>query len=97
MVISSKSLSTHLSVQETLGLSFNDAVFLKEGFLEHKNDILLYVKNFDILKRVNPWFWTSVPNIFRAFFSVQETLVLSFDHVVLSKGGFLVHKNDILL
>ena len=37
------------------------------------------------------------PNIFRAYFSVQETLVLKFDHVVLSKGGFLVHKNDILL
>ena len=35
--------------------------------------------------------------IFRAYFSVQETLVLSFNHVILSKGGFLVHKNDILL
>ena len=31
----------HFSVQETLGLSFDDVVFLKEGFLEHKNDILL--------------------------------------------------------
>ena len=36
-------------------------------------------------------------NIFGAYFSVPETLSLSFDYVVLSKGGFLVHKNDILL
>ena len=49
------------------------------------------------LKRVNPWLSSEVSNIFRAYFSVQDTLVLSFDHVVLSKGGFLVHKNDILL
>ena len=31
-------------------------------------------------------------NIFQVYFYVKETLVLSFDHVVLSKGGFLVHK-----
>ena len=46
---------------------------------------------------INPWLWSSVPKIFRAHFPVQETLGLSFDHVFLSKGGFLVHKNDILL
>ena len=87
----------YFSVQETLVLSF-DLVFLsKRGYLDHKNDILPLSRNLHILKRVNPWFWSSIPNIFRALFSVQETLVLTFDHVVLSKGGFLVHKNDILL
>ena len=35
--------------------------------------------------------------ILRAHFSVKETLVFSFNHVVLSKEGFSVHKNDILL
>ena len=44
-----------------------------------------------------PWFSSKVKNIFQAHFSVQETLIMSFDHVVLSKGGFLVHKNDMLL
>ena len=87
----------YFSVKEKLVLSFINVVLSKGGFLVHKNDILLYSKNLHILKRVNPWFSSSVPNIFRAYFSVQETLVLSFDYVVLSKGGFLVHKNDILL
>ena len=50
-----------------------------------------------ILKQINPGFLLEVSNILRAYFSVQETLVLSFDHVFLSNGGFLVHKNDILL
>ena len=35
--------------------------------------------------------------MFRAYFSVKEKLVLSFDDVDFSKGGFLDHKNDILL
>ena len=85
------------SLQETLVLSFDHVVLWKGGFLVNKNDILLYSKNFKILNRVNPWFLSELPNIFRALFSVQETLVLSFDHVVLFKGGFLVHKNDILV
>ena len=29
-----------------------------------------------------------IPDIFRAYFSVKETLVLSFDNVVFAKGGF---------
>ena len=40
--------------------------------------------------------WSEVPNIFRTYFSVQKTLVLSFVDVVFSKGGFLDYKNDIL-
>ena len=36
-------------------------------------------------------------HIFRAFFSVKETLVLSFDNFVFLKGGFLDDKNVILL
>ena len=40
---------------------------------------------------------SEVQIIFRAYFSVSESLVSSFDHVVLLKGDFLVHKNDILL
>ena len=87
----------YFSVEGTFVLSFDHVVLSKGGFLVHKNDILLQSKNLHILKRVNPWFWSSVPNIFRAYFSVQDTLVLSFDHIDLSKGGFLVHKNDILL
>ena len=87
----------YFSVQETLVLSFDHVVLLKGGFLVHKSDILLKSRKLHILKRLNPWFSSSVQNIFRAYFSVQETLVLSFDHVVLSKGGFLDHKNDILL
>ena len=35
--------------------------------------------------------------MFRAYFSVKETLVLSFDDVVFLKRGFLDRKNDILL
>ena len=88
---------TYFSVQEKLVLSFDHVVLSKGGFLVHENDILLWSNNLHILKRVNPWLSSKVPNIFRAYFSVQQTLVLSFDHVVLSKGGFLVHKNDILL
>ena len=34
---------------------------------------------------------------FNVFFSLGVTLVLSFDDVFFSKGGFLDHKNDILL
>ena len=78
-------------------MSFNHVVLSKGGFLVHQNDILLKSKSLHILKRVNPGFSLEVSNILRAYFSVQETLVLSFDHVVLSKGGFLVHKNNILL
>ena len=78
-------------------MSFDHVVLSKGGFLVHKNDILLQSKNLHILKRANPGFSSKVKNIFQAHFSVQETLGLSFDHVVLSKGGFLVHKNDILL
>ena len=87
----------YFSIQETLFLSFDHVVLSNGGFLVHKNEILLKSKKLHILKRVNPWFWSSVPNIFSAYFSVQETFVLSFDHVVLLKRGFLVHKNDILL
>ena len=97
LVIHSKYLSSLLCVQEILVLSFDHVFLSKGGFLVHKTDILLYSKNWHILKRVNRWFSSKLPNIFQAYFSVQETLVLSFDHVVLSKGGFLVHKNDILL
>ena len=50
-----------------------------------------------ILKRVNPRLRSEVRNIFRTYFSVRETLVLSFEDVVFLKGGFLDHKNDILL
>ena len=41
MVIASKYLSTHFSVEENLGLSFDDVFFSKGGFLVHKNDIFL--------------------------------------------------------
>ena len=34
---------------------------------------------------------------FKSFFSLKVTLVLSFDDVVFSKGGFLDHKNDFFL
>ena len=34
--------------------------------------------------------------MFRAYFSVKETLVLSFNDVVFSKGAFLDEKKDIL-
>ena len=68
----------------------------KKGFLVHKNDVLVESKSLHILKRANPGFSSKVPNIFQAHFSVQESLGLSFYHVVFSKGGFLVHKNDML-
>ena len=87
----------YFSVQDTLDLLFDHVVLSKGGFLVHKTDILLYSKNLHILKRVNPWFLSSIPNIFPAYFRVEENLVLSFDHVFLSKGGFLNPKNDILL
>ena len=50
-----------------------------------------------ILKGVTSRFPSEVPNIFQTYFSVRETLVLSFEDVVFLKGGFLDHKNDILL
>ena len=42
-------------------------------------------------------FSSKFPNIFQVFFSVKETLALSFDDVVFSKGGCLDVKNVILL
>ena len=87
----------YFSVKETLVLSFDDVVFSKGAFLDDKKEILRYSKNLNILKEVNPWFWSEVLNIFRAYFSVKEALVLSFDDVVLIQRGFLDHKNDILL
>ena len=50
-----------------------------------------------ILKRVNPRLRSEVRNIFRTYFSVKETLLLSFEDAVFLKGGFLDHNNDILL
>ena len=50
-----------------------------------------------ILKGVTSRFPSQVPNIFQTYFSVRETLLLSFDDVVFLKGAFLDHKNDILL
>ena len=50
-----------------------------------------------LLKGVNPCFWPAVPNIFGAYFSLRETLVLSFDHVVFSKGAFIDDKKDSIL
>ena len=70
---------TYFSVRETLVLSFEDVVFLKEGFLDHKNDIFLLSKNLHILKGVTSRFPSQIPNIFPTYFSVRETLVLSFD------------------
>ena len=37
----------------------------------------------------NPWVWLKVPNIFPDYFSVKETLALTFDDVVFSKGGLI--------
>ena len=68
----------------------------KEAFSSIKTTFY-YSQKKKILKRVNPWLSSKFPNIFLAYFSVEETLILSFDYVVFSKGGFLVHKNDILL
>ena len=50
-----------------------------------------------ISKSVNPEFGSKIANIFRAYYSLKETSVLSFDDVVFSKGGFLDDKNIILL
>ena len=71
--------------------------FLKGGFLDNRNDILLQSYNLHILKGVVPCFWPEVPTIFQDYLSVKGILVLSFDDVVFSKGGFLDGKNDILL
>ena len=51
----------------------------------------------NILKGVSSRFPSQVPNIFQTYFSVRETLVLSFDDVVFSKGAILDHQNDISL
>ena len=51
----------------------------------------------NILRGVSSRFPSQVPNIFKNNFSVRETLVLSFDDVVFSKGAILDHQNDILL
>ena len=50
-----------------------------------------------ILKGVTSRFPSLDPNIFQTYFSVRETLVLSFEDVVSSKGAFLDHKNKMLL
>ena len=44
----------------------------------------------------NPRFWSNIPDFIRTQFSVKETLVLSFDDFVISKGGFLDDKTVIL-
>ena len=44
-----------------------------------------------------PMILSKIPNIFRAYFSVKETLVLSFHDVDFLQGGFLDDKNVILL
>ena len=87
----------YFSVTGTLALSFDDAVSSKGGFLDDKNDILLWSKNFHIVKGVDPWFWSKFLNIFQVYFCVKESLVFSFVDVVFSKGGFLDDENDILL
>ena len=48
-----------------------------------------------ILVKISKYFWSKFLNIFQVYFSVKETLVLSFDDVVFSKGGSLDDKNDI--
>ena len=83
----------YFSVKETLVLSFDDVVFSKGGFLDDKNDILLWSKNLHIVKGVNPWFWSKFLNIFQVYFSVKETLALSFNDFFFSKGTFLDDKN----
>ena len=45
---------TYFSVRETLVLSFEDVVFLKEAFLDHKNKMFLWSKHLHILKGGNP-------------------------------------------
>ena len=87
----------YFSVTGTLALSFNDVVFSKRGFLDDKNHFFLWSKNLHIVKGVNPWLWSKFLNIIRAYFSVKETLVLSFDDVLFLKGGFLDNKKVILL
>ena len=50
----SKYLSSLLFCKRDLSLSFDDVVFSKGGFLDDKNDILLWSKNLHIVKGVNP-------------------------------------------
>ena len=69
----------------------------KGGFLDHKNVILVLLKNVHNSKGVNLWFRWKIPNIFQAYVSVKGTLVLWLDDVVFSKGGFLENKNVIFL
>ena len=89
----SKYLSSLLFCKRDLSLSFDDVVFSKGGFLDDKNDILLWSKNLHIVKGVNPWLWSKFLNIIQAYFSIKETLVLSFDDVVFTKGAIIDDKN----
>ena len=69
----------------------------KGGFLDDKNVILVLLKNLHNSKGVDLWFRQKIPNIFQAYVSVKETLVLWLDDVVCSKGDFLENKNVIFL
>ena len=72
--------------------------FSKGGFLNDKNAILLRPKNLHISLgslRGEPMILSKIPIIFRAYFSVKETLVLSFHDVDFLQGGFLDDKNVI--
>ena len=75
-----------------LRFSSDDGIFSKWVFLDGKNVISLWSKNWHLSKGVNRWFWSKIPDIFQAYFSVKESSVFSFDDVVLSKGSFLDNK-----
>ena len=67
-------------------MSFHCAISLKGGFLEVKMTFY-YCRQISIFsKGLSHDSCKKNRNIFRAFFSVKETLVLSFDDVVYSKG-----------
>ena len=97
LIRSSKYPSSLLFCKRDICLVVCWCCFLNRRLFSPEKPHFTIAKNLHILKRVYPWFWSEVPHIFRAYFSVKETLVLSFINVVLSKGSFLVHKNDILL
>ena len=97
LVKSSKYLSIPLFCTRNLGFVVSSCCFVKRRLFSPSKRHFTIAKTLHIFKRVNPWFWSEVPHIFRAHFSVKETLVLSFINVVLWKGSFLVHKNAVLL
>ena len=96
LVQNSKYLSSLLLCKRVdLGFVDSRCCFLKRRLFRRGKCHLTIVEKFAFFKKVNPWFWSKITNMFRAYFFVKETLVLSFNDVFfLQKEAFYMIKKS---